>query len=224
MGTPVEAVLFDVDDTLCEYERTSGELLALAFDDVGVDPFLTPEEYIDRYREFTEDSETMADLRERCFSAIAREKGRDPEVGREVAQVYAAERDHANVRLFPGARATLATLAEEYRLAAVTNGSPGMQSTKLAALDVTEYFETVVHAGYDAPAKPDPQPFHDALEVLDTSPERAVHVGNSLASDVAGAHAAGVRSTWLANGDSDPEPEPHYVVESMTDLTSPPWK
>jgi putative hydrolase of the HAD superfamily len=224
MATPIEAVLFDVDDTLCAYERTSGELLALAFEDVGVDPFVTPEEYIDRYREFTEDSQTMADLRERCFAAIAREKGRDPDIGRAVARAYAAERDHANVRLLPGARDALATLSGDYRLAAVTNGSPEMQSTKLAALDVTDYFETVVHAGYGAPPKPDPKPFHDALELLDASPERAVHVGNSLASDVAGAHAAGLRSAWLANGDSDPEPEPHYVLESMADLTTPPWR
>ncbi len=224
MAVSVEAVLFDIDDTLCEYERPSAELLPLAFEDVGVDPFITPTEYIDRYREFTAESDDMADLRERCFATIAREKGYDPAVGRAVARAYADERDHTKVRLYPGARDALERLGDEYRLAAVTNGAPEMQSAKLAAVDVADHFETVVHAGYDAPAKPDPEPFYEALDYLGTAPERAVHVGNSLASDVAGAHAAGVRAAWLANGDTDPDPEPHYVLGSVAELTTPPWR
>ena len=40
---------------------------------------------------------------------------------------------------------------------------------------------------------PTPAPFEAALSALSVRPERAVHVGNSLRSDVAGARAAGVR-------------------------------
>lgn len=223
MSPSVEAVLFDVDDTICEYERTSADILPVAFEQVGVDPFVTAEEYIDRYREFADESDDMADLRERCFATIASEKGRDPEVGRAVARAYAAERDHANVSLCPGAREALDTLHREYPLAAVTNGSPEMQSVKLDAVGVTDYFETVVHAGYDTPAKPAPEPFHTALDVLKVEPTRAVHVGNSLSADVAGAHTADVRSVWVASGEADPEPEPDYVLDSIGELRNPPW-
>jgi FMN phosphatase YigB (HAD superfamily) len=63
MATQVEAVLFDVDNTLCEYHRTADE------------------------------SGDVQDLRERCFAAIAADRGRDPDVGRAVARAYATERD-----------------------------------------------------------------------------------------------------------------------------------
>ncbi|PSQ32517.1 haloacid dehalogenase, partial [Halobacteriales archaeon SW_10_68_16] len=120
--------------------------------------------------------------------------GRDPDLGRSVARAYAEARDHTDVRPLPGARETLEHLQESVALGAVTNGSPAMQSTKLDTLGFGEYFETVVHGGYDAPAKPAPDPFHAALDALGVAPGRAVHVGNSVASDVAGAKRAGVRA------------------------------
>ena len=216
----VEAVLFDVDDTLCEYRRTTAAMLALAFDRAGVEPFFTARDYVDRYNEFADDSDSVADLREQCFAAIARDQGRDPDLARRVARAYTEERDHTNVRLLPGARKTVGRLHGSVPLAAVTNGAPEMQSTKLRTLGLTGYFETVVHGGYDAPAKPAPDPFHAALDVLDVPPDRALHVGNSVASDVAGAKNAGVRAALLETGAGaeEPGPEPDHVLASMADL------
>ena len=222
---PVETVLFDLDDTLCEYRRTPGELIEVACERVGVEPFFGEREYVARYREFTDESDDAADLRERCFAAIAADCDRDPDLGREIARAFAAEGDHANVRPLPGAREAVERLAADYRVAVVTNGAPGMQRQKLDALAFADRFETVVHAGYDAPAKPDPGPFQVALDRLDGHPERAVHVGNSLSSDVAGARAAGLRAVWLrATDDTEPgEHRPHHTVERMDALVDPPW-
>ncbi len=220
MTAPVEAVLFDVDDTLCEYRRSTEEMLALAFDRAGVDPIFTHREYVARYNDFADDSDDVADLRERCFVAIAREKGRNPELARRVARVYTEARDHTDVRPLPGARETLDRLHGTVPIGAVTNGSPEMQSRKLDELDLADYFETVVHGGYDAPAKPAPDPFHAALDTLGVAPERALHVGNSVASDVAGAKRAGVRAVLVENGAGAEEggPDPDDVIASMTDL------
>lgn len=224
MSPPVEAVLFDIDNTLCEYRRSATELLPLAFEDAGVDPFFEAADYYARYGEFTDESADVQDLRERCFAAIARDRDRDPETGRAVARAYAARRDHANVFAPDGAREALETIADEYAVAAVTNGGPEMQSTKLAALDLADHFPTVIHAGYDAPAKPAPEPFFAALDALDVSPDRAVHVGDSLESDVAGARAAGLRAAWLRNGDGPGEHDPDYVLTSIRDLAERPWR
>ena len=221
--TAVDAVLFDLDDTLCEYRRSGEELLAAAFDDVGVDRFFEASEYYAHYEEFMQRTDSMVDLRRECFAAIAEDRGRDPEVGRAVADAYAAERDHANVRPLPSAGEAVEALAADHRLAVLTNGAPEMQSEKLSALPFRDAFEAVVHAGYDAPRKPKPDPYHYALDLLDATPERAVHVGNSLSTDVPGAHAAGVRSAWLSDG-SDPEPVPDYRLDSLRDLVTPPWR
>jgi putative hydrolase of the HAD superfamily len=226
MAAQVEAVLFDVDNTLCEYHRTADELLPLAFEDVGVEPFFGPAEYYGRYEEFTDESEDVRDLRERCFAAIAADRGRDPDVGRAVARAYAAERDHTNVFPREGAREALEVLTDSYRVGAVTNGGPGMQSTKLSALGFVDYFETVVHAGYDAPAKPAPEPFHLALDALGVAPDRAVHVGDSLQTDVTGARNAGLDAAWLRRRDEVADhqaDDPEYVLESVRELVREPW-
>lgn len=218
----VEAVLFDVDDTLCRYRRSSAELLALAFDAASVEPFFTAETYHERFEEFVAETETMADLRRACFAAIAADEGREPSLGEAVADAYAAERDHRAVDPLPGALDAIERLAADHALGVVTNGAPGMQRRKLAAVGLDDAFDVVVHAGYDAPAKPDPEPFRRALAALDVPAARAVHVGNSLSTDVTGAHGAGVRSAWLDQGE-DPDPVPHYTLGSMRELTAPPW-
>jgi len=223
---PVDAVLFDVDDTLCRYRRPGSELLPLAFDRVGVEPFFDVREYHQRYPEFVAASDDVASLREACFAALADERGRDPGLGRRVARAYAAERDHRNVDPLPGAREAVERLAEDHRIGVVTNGGRSMQRDKLEALGLDGAFETVVFAGYDTGPKPEPEPFGRALDALSVDPERAVHVGNSIGSDVAGARAAGVRSAWLAGANGSgtpPDPEPTYTLASMRDLHEPPW-
>lgn len=220
----VEAVLFDIDGTLVEYERTPGDLLPLAFEAAGVDPFFDAADYQARYGEFAEESEDVQDLRERCFADIARDKGRDPDTGRTVARAYAAERDHTRVDLLPGARTALDALESRYSLAAVTNGGPGMQGRKLAAVGLDDRFETVVHAGYETAAKPAAEPFETALSAVGTGAERAVYVGNSPEADVAGANRAGLRSVLFNHdGHEQPTPQPHHRVESLHDLVKEPW-
>lgn len=215
---PIEAVLFDIDGTLCEYERTTDDLLPMAFERAGVEEFFSYRDYVDRYEAFLDDSDDIDDHRVRCFVDIAREKGRDPDLARAVARAYAAERDHTRVRWLDGAREVLERFEGEYGLAAVTNGSPAMQSQKLDALGV-DCFEIVVHAGYDAPAKPSAEPFEAALAAVGATPKEAIYVGNSLDADVVGAHNAGLRAAWLADGrTSDPIPTPEYVLDSPGDL------
>lgn len=220
MTSDFDAFLFDIDGTICEYERTTADMLPVAFDRAGVDPFFEPADYEARYDQFTEETEDVQELRERCFAAIARERDRDPGLGRAVARAYAAERDHTNVSFLDGARETLDRLASTAPVGAVTNGSPTMQTPKLDALGV-DCFRTVVHAGYETPAKPDPEPFRVALEALDTDSERTLYVGNRVETDVVGAQNAGLPVAWLADGTEgtpEPSPSPDYVIESPSDV------
>jgi 2-haloacid dehalogenase len=45
--------------------------------------------------------------------------------------------------------------------------------------------------------KPRPEPFLEALKKLGSSPEDALHVGDSYSADIVGAHRVGIRSAWL---------------------------
>ena len=220
---PVDTVLFDLDDTLVTYNRSTQEVLDEAFAAVGVDPFFSAEMYFARYEEFLSSTSSIEQLRKACFAAVANDCGRDPGLGRDVARAFNARRDHGDVRLLPGARTVVDAFGDEYRLGLVTNGPPDVPRPKLATADLDGAFETVVFAGYDTDPKPDPAPFDRALSTLGSTAERAVHVGNSLASDVAGAHAAGLRSVWIPAYTEDVTVEPHYELGSLVELVDRPW-
>lgn len=218
----IDTVLLDLDGTICEYRRSGDEVLSIAFERTGVEPFFTEDEYLERIESLSIECDTFREFRSECFAAIARDRGLDEQIGRTVATAYADERDQRNVAFLPGAEDALETLATEYPLGLVTNGGPDIQREKLRALGIEESFDTIVYAGYDTPAKPDPSPFLTALGDLDRAPERAVHVGNSLADDVAGARAAGLTAVWLDDG-REPEPVPDHIIDSPKQLTRPPW-
>lgn len=220
--TGIDTVLFDLDDTICTYRRDGGDVLDIAFAEVGVEPFFDVDDYLEWIRSMDVTAPTFADLREACFVDLTTEAGRDPNLGRRLASVYAEERDQTNVAFCPGARRALGTLADGYSLGLVTNGGPDIQTPKLEALDIRGLFDTIVHAGYDTPAKPDPAPFEHALSAIGSNPDRTAHVGNSLAADIAGAKRAGLTAIWLDDG-RDPVPRPDFTIDSLEELAEPPW-
>ena len=224
VSTPIETVVFDLDDTICEYRRSGAEILSLAFESADVEPFFTIEEYGPIADELVTDSDSVVENRRRSFARLAERAGRDPQIGRAVADAYAAERDPTNVQWVPGAEAALDHLDDSYDLVLVTNGGPREQRAKLRELGIVDRFEAVVYAGYDTAPKPEPEPLERALDAVGTPPTRAVNVGDSLRLDVLGAHNAGLRSVWLDQSEGmTPEPVPDYRIESMRELLAEPW-
>ena len=221
---PPDAVFLDLDGTLCEYRRSREELLAAAFEELGVDPFFTVGQYREKLFMQVVTDETRAERRELAFAELAEEADRDPAVGRRLAALYASMRDHGDVEPLPGAMAALESLGEAYDLALVANGGPEIQGPKLDALGVRDAFDVIVYGGYDTAPKPEPGPFHEALYALDAAPRRAVHVGDTVHEDVRGADGAGIQAALLVDDDGEPTSTPDYRIESMADLEDPPWE
>lgn len=219
----IDTVLFDLDGTICRYRRDGADVLEGAFEAVGVDPYFTQDAYIEMLQTLSVECSSFTELREECFAELSNQVGRDPSIGRAVARAYADARDQTNVSWCPGAEQSVEALADRYALGLVTNASREIQRPKLETLGVHDRFETIVYAGYDTAAKPDPEPFHRALCTLDSAPERAVHVGNSIPADVRGAHRAGVTSVWVSDG-SDPDRTPDFTVATLDELVDPPWE
>lgn len=101
-------------------------------------------------------------------------------------------------RLFADASILLECAAENrLPVALVTNGPSDLQRDKLRVLGLDAAVEVIVISGEVGRAKPDPTPFRLALKRLDIDSRDAWHVGDSLATDVGGARAAGLVSIWL---------------------------
>jgi HAD superfamily hydrolase (TIGR01450 family) len=68
--------------------------------------------------------------------------------------------------------------------------------------------------------KPMPHIFRAALARLAVSPEEATMIGDSLASDVRGAQAVGLRTIWLAPANAiASEVQPDLTIHDFTELT-----
>jgi putative hydrolase of the HAD superfamily len=84
----------------------------------------------------------------------------------------------------------LPALEARYRVAVVSN-SDGTVEDILRRRGVT--VPTIIDSHHVGVAKPDPAIFEVALEAVDVDRARAVHIGDSVRFDVAGARAAGIR-------------------------------
>lgn len=98
---------------------------------------------------------------------------------------------------YPEVRETLEALSGRVRLAIVTNGQSNEQRQKVELSGLGGYFEVVTVSEEVDSLKPDPAIFHHALELLGVAPASAIHVGDLLAADIAGAKAAGLGAVWL---------------------------
>jgi putative hydrolase of the HAD superfamily len=126
-------------------------------------------------------------------------------------QTFAAE-ESATHRLYEDARSLLELLAGRYPMAVITNGAGDTQRMKLRAVGIDGRFGAVAISAELGFAKPDPAIFAHALRALGVSAAEAWHIGDSLANDIGGANAAGVRSIWLnrtgiTRGTESPEPD-----------------
>ena len=119
---------------------------------------------------------------------------------------------------FPDARRALEALrARGLRLVIVSNWDRSLPDW-LAPSGLLKLVEGVVTSAEAGAAKPDPAPFDAALRLAGVEPGAALHVGDSPATDVAGARAAGIRPV-LVQRDGAPLAGPD-AIRSLAELPS----
>jgi HAD superfamily hydrolase (TIGR01509 family) len=119
----------------------------------------------------------------------------------------------------PGARNMLRALEQRgIRTAVLSNGWNPLQIRKAQRAG----FDGNVIASADIGIqKPKAQAFDALVEALGTSREHTWYVGDSPSVDIAGAHAAGLRTVWV-DADELPYPaeaiDPNHRIERLADL------
>ncbi len=140
------------------------------------------------------------------LDAYALAVGTPPERGAEaLAELEVAFRGPAIWnRLAPGSLEALRALAETGVALAIVSNSDGTLEGRLAAEGICQVgpgdgvpVAAVIDSGAVGVAKPNPAIFRFAFEATGAGPERAVHVGDAVGADVAGALAAGLRPLHL---------------------------
>jgi putative hydrolase of the HAD superfamily len=131
--------------------------------------------------------------------------------------------------LVPEAEAVLADLSTRYRLAIIsdTGITPGRVLRQLLEQDnLTGYFTHFTFSDEVGRSKPHPSAFLTTLAALNATPAEAVHIGDLLRTDIAGAQAVGMRAVQYiginhdqANGLADGRKiTPDAVIRSHEEL------
>lgn len=193
----MDAIFFDLDGTLLQYEDSYDAILRSTFEStLGA----AREEWIDAYNETFFEYFRACEPEPTMRAAVEIDSCSDPEALAETL----LRREIDATRPPENARLDLDRLAETHRLGVLTNGLLAWQRAKLEAHDLAPYFDAIV-ASYEAGEhKPAVAPFRLAERRL-AAPRYAM-VGDSEA-DVDGARAAGWGTYAYEGGDFSDLPD-----------------
>jgi FMN hydrolase / 5-amino-6-(5-phospho-D-ribitylamino)uracil phosphatase len=223
-----KAVLFDLDDTLCDYAAARESRLRRAFT-LAPDGGIQPREAVDLDRMIAESIRMHPHGADHFAELFMRFGIGDAGEAQAAADWYRKNRFHS-LRLFPEVETIFSIVRKAvsrddpaaYRpIGIVTNGPTEVQQTKLELLGVDRLVDFVLVSEEFGVAKPDPAIFREALRLAGVQPEEAIFVGDSVEFDMAGARAAGIPTVWL-NRQKRPwtelDPPPTREIWSISDL------
>jgi FMN phosphatase YigB (HAD superfamily) len=136
------------------------------------------------------------------------------ELGRRARNAF---HDPATYTIFPEVFETLKTLRRTVpRLGILSNW--GWHLPELCEqLGLAPYFDFVVVSARVGCSKPNPCIFREMLRQAGSTPERTLHVGDSLAADVRGAQAVGITGVLLDRA-GVVTPDDYAVVRSLDEI------
>jgi putative hydrolase of the HAD superfamily len=202
MTAGIEAVLFDLDDTLLDGDAAGQSglraLLALC---PSVDWQAAVAAWDTAFREhfppYLRGEITMEQSRAARMRAWADLMAIPVRAGAESAWFdwYLAGYQ-AGWSVFGDVAGCLDALAG-LRLGVITNGDGEQQRAKITAIGLDGRFEVVIASGDAGFPKPDPRIFHMAADALGLPPGQCLFVGDNRDGDAVGARAAGMHGVWL---------------------------
>ena len=197
LDPPPSLVLFDLDDTLCDYAGARAGRLRTAFSTALAHAPNAAE--IDLGRVIAESLAIHPHGSEHFGELLARYGVTDPAVAVAARSWYHTNR-FLGLALFADAvemlRAIRAALPGR-RLGLITNGPAEVQRDKIALLDLARHVDFTLISGEFGIAKPEPAIFAEGLRLGRATVEETVFIGDSPEYDVVGARAAGLRAIWM---------------------------
>ena len=229
MDRKLEAVLFDLDDTLHDdtlaYQSAAEEVAREIEAEHGIDALALKRAYIAQAQGFWTRlsaatlSAKLENVRAQLWGSALAEVGlNDRELAKRSATDYVRYRSR-HFTPFPGVIDLLKHLrAQNLKLGIVTNGFSETHREKIALLQIGDYFDAIFIADEVGMVKPDPMLFAHACMRLESSPSVSAMVGDRYDRDIRGALKAGLFTVWINRHDA-PLPEgarpPNRIVASI---------
>jgi putative hydrolase of the HAD superfamily len=215
----VDAVLFDLDNTLADRERAFLEWARwFARERLGLDDPAAIGAAVAWLVALDADGYAPKNL---MFTSV---KGQYPVLAEDVGALAAAFRRQLLTNLpplDPGAARLLDALdVAGVPWGIVTNGSPA-QVHKVEKLGLADRAACIVVSGVVGVAKPAPAIFRTAAAHIGVAPARIMFVGDHPEADMVGANRVGMQTAWLRRGREWPThlaPLPDHSIDALREL------
>ena len=116
---------------------------------------------------------------------------------------------------YPGIVEFLAEARKLFTLVVITNGPEFSQIPKIEAVSLADHVDHIIIGGQEPEQKPARSIFEKALRLANCGAHEAIHVGDSLAADIAGAHDSSITSVWIQHQqplDAELGINPHHTL------------
>jgi len=196
-----EMLLFDLDDTLLDFEANERESLEKLFTDNG---FAFNKEIFDTYHRINKElwngyEKGTLDLNEVLntrFSKTLHQLGQT--VDGVLWEMQYRTLLGQGYQLMEGAYDLCQQLSKSHRLFIITNGVTETQLNRLRLSKLHPFFENIFTSqelGYQKPAKE----FFDYVKehIKEFKADKALVIGDSLSSDIKGGYLAGIDTCWI---------------------------
>jgi N-acylneuraminate-9-phosphatase len=230
----LKAIFLDMDETLCDTlgaNEQAKKLMAQALETQygsDIDGGAIADDYVTGiYRQWSDhqrarylpiiEQQGEGAFRLQLICDLLAEQGVD-DVSDAAAQALQDDFDSNRLEAFgfyPGIAAFLTEARKLFTLVVITNGPEFSQIPKVEAVKLSEYVDHIIIGGQEPEQKPARSIFDKALKLADCEPHEAIHVGDSLAADIAGAHNSGITSVWIQHQqplDAELGIDPHHTV------------
>lgn len=138
----------------------------------------------------------------------------EPEIVQYLQDSFDQDRIEA-FDFYPGIPEFLIEARKLFTLVVITNGPEYSQIPKVERVKLVEYVDHIIIGGQEPEQKPAASIFFKALELAGCEAHEAIHVGDSLAADIAGAHNSGITSVWIQHQqplDAELGINPHHTL------------
>jgi len=224
----LKAVLFDLDDTLFDRDKSQIEIIRTIvnkYKDLfkGIEEEKIIKTFLESDRIATkefEDGGNIDEVRvmrsERFFEML----GLSTELANEMTTIYLNLYPTLNIPV-ENAELVLKNLEEKFQLGIVSNGSLEIQNSKLETLNIKHYFECIILSEEVGFRKPDPRIFWVATNSLSVDSNECLYIGDLIEVDVLGAKNAGMLSCWFNRREAqiaESNVRPDYEIKNLREL------
>ncbi|PGM98570.1 YjjG family noncanonical pyrimidine nucleotidase [Bacillus cereus] len=219
-----KTLLFDVDDTLLDFQMAEKIALRMLFEEKGL---LLTDEIEERYKKinkglwgsFEKGEITRNEIVNTRFSILFKEYGEEVN-GILFENNYRSYLEEGN-QLMQGAFEFINQIQSEYDLYIVTNGISKTQDKRLRNAGLHSLFKDIFVSEDTGFQKPMKEYFDYVFErIPNFSPEEGLIIGDSLSADIKGGYVAGIDTCWFnpEKKSNDSEIVPTYEVHNFEEL------